>query len=257
MTEPIYSPGLEGVIAGETAVSNIDDGLRYRGYSVETLADQGSFEEVAFLILHGRLPASAELASFAKRLTVAAALAPEIVLTLRSIPSTSSMMDVMRTGSSLLSHWDADVADNSHDANLRKAERLLAQLPLVMAAAFRLRQRRELLSPVPNLSFAGNVLWMTTGHKPTQQQTRAMDVTLIMYAEHEFNASTFAARVVSSTLADMHSAITAAIGALKGPLHGSACSNCWPMPAARSQASTAPSRRCATSGSRRPTSTWR
>ena len=128
----------------------------------------------------------------------------------------------MRTGCSLLAHWDPDTDDNSHDANLRKAERLLAQLPVIMAARHRLTGGDEPVKPDPTLSLAGNMLWMLRGEKPRERWTKAMDVSLILYAEHEYNASTFAARVITSTRADLHSAITGAIGALKGPLHGGA-----------------------------------
>jgi citrate synthase len=132
------------------------------------------------------------------------------------------MMDVMRTGASALAHWDPDAADNSHDANLRKAEHLLVQLPIVMAARSRLAAGHKGVAYNPELSLAGNILWMLFDKPPSERLTKAMDVSLVLYAEHEYNASTFAARVVASTLSDMHSAITAAIGALKGPLHGGA-----------------------------------
>jgi citrate synthase len=128
----------------------------------------------------------------------------------------------MRSGASLLAHWDPDVEDNSRAANLRKSERLLARLPVVMAARHRLRHLQPLVDPDPRLSLAGNILWMTTGQRPSERSQRAMDVTLILYAEHEFNASTFTARVTCSTLSDLYSSVTAAIGALKGPLHGGA-----------------------------------
>jgi citrate synthase len=172
--------------------------------------------------LHGELPNADELSSFQARLTAAAKLDPAIIDTLRAIPSTAPMMDVMRTGASLLAHWDPEIGDNSHDANVRKAERMLAQLPLVMGAAHRLRAGHEPLETNPKLSFAANVLWLINGVEPNEKHTKAMDVSLILYAEHEFNASAFASRVVCSTLSDIHSSVTAAIGALKGPLHGGA-----------------------------------
>jgi citrate synthase len=132
------------------------------------------------------------------------------------------MMDIMRTGASALAHWDPDTPDNGHDANVRKAEHLLAQLPIVMAARHRLAAGQKPVPYNPELSLAGNILWMLFEKPPSERLTKAMDVSLILYAEHEYNASTFAARVVASTLSDMHSAVTAAIGALKGPLHGGA-----------------------------------
>jgi len=227
MSEPVsspgvYSPGLEGIIAGETAISTITDGLRYRGYDAEQLAEQGTFEETAYVLLHGDLPTADELAAFHKRLAAAAALPTEVMEFLRQIPRTAPLMDVMRSGASLLAHWDPDTADNSHEANLRKAERLLAQLPVVLAASSRLRRSKEPVASDPSLSLAGNLLWMLNRLPPTQQAVRAMDISLTLYAEHEFNASTFTARVIASTLSDLHSAVVGAIGALKGPLHGGA-----------------------------------
>lgn len=222
MAEPIYSPGLEGVIAGETAISTISGGLQYRGYSIEDLAEHATFEEVAHLLLHGELPKTAELASFRQRLCVGAAIHQPLVELLAKIPGGVPMMDVMRTGASALAHWDPDSGDNSHDANLRKAERLLVQLPIVMAARSRLAAGKKPVAFNPELSLAGNILWMLFDKAPSERLTKAMDVSLILYAEHEYNASTFAARVVASTLSDLHSAVTAAIGALKGPLHGGA-----------------------------------
>lgn len=222
MSETQFSPGLEGVIAGETAVSTIDGGLLYRGYEVEELAARSSFEETAYLLLYGELPARQAFAQFRSRLQAAAILPREIVDTLRRLPPASSMMDVMRTGASLLGHWDPDAADSSRDANLRKAERLVAQLPLILASAFRFRRGLEPLAPRAELPFASNLLWLLTGKEPNHESTAVMDDSLIMYAEHEFNASTFTARVVTSTMSDLHSAIVAAIGALKGPLHGGA-----------------------------------
>ena len=222
MTEPIYSPGLEGVVAGETAISTIAGGLSYRGYSIEELAEHASFEEVAFLILHGELPNANELTAFQKRIGEDGKISEHIVEAIRHIPPTASMMDVMRTGASMLAHWDPEVADNSHDANLRKAERILAQLPVVMGARNRLLGGNEPVQADPSLSLAANILWLLSGEKPDERQVKAMDVSLILYAEHEFNASTFTSRVVCSTLSDLHSSITASIGALKGPLHGGA-----------------------------------
>jgi 2-methylcitrate synthase/citrate synthase II len=223
MAEEVYSPGLEGIIAGETAVSSLAGGLAYRGYSIEELAANSTFEETAYLILHGELPKAAELAEFQKRLATHAAEFPhEILYILRHIPPTAGMMDIMRTGASLLAHWDPEVGDNSHDANVRKAERLLARLPVVLAARQRLLQGKEPVHSDPTRSLAGNLLWMLTRQPPSERWTKILDVTFIMYAEHEFNASTFTARVTASTLSDLHSAVTAAIGALKGPLHGGA-----------------------------------
>ena len=146
MAEEIYSPGLEGVIAGETAISTVTGGLSYRGYSIEDLARYGTFEEVAYLLLYGELPAAEQLDEFHKRLQAASQVPRPIIDAIRQIPPATSGMDVLRTASSMLAHWDPDVNDNSHEANVRKAERLLAQLPVVMAARHRLKQGKE---PVP------------------------------------------------------------------------------------------------------------
>ena len=222
MTEEIYRPGLEGVVAGETAICTLAGGLQYRGYAVEELADQASFEEVAYLLLHGELPDRGQLDGFRVRLAAVGPLPPALVAALRAMPPATPMMDAMRTGASMLAHWDGDVADNSHEANVRKAERLLAQLPMVLAARHRLASGREPVPPAAERGLAANLLWMLSGTPPTPRAGKAMDVSLILYAEHEFNASTFTARVVASTLSDLHSAVVAAIGALKGPLHGGA-----------------------------------
>jgi len=222
MNELIYRPGLEGIIAGETAISTIEGGLRYRGYAIEDLADNATFDEVAFLILHGALPGADQLKAFQGRISASAKIGDALISALAAIPKSASMMDVMRTGASLLAHWDPQVADNSHDANVAKAERLLAQLPVVMAARYRLMNGDQPVAADPSLSFAANVLYMLHGEKPNEKHIKAMDVSLILYAEHEFNASAFASRVICSTLSDIHSSITGAIGALKGPLHGGA-----------------------------------
>ena len=222
MTDMIYSPGLEGVVAGETAISTIAGGLSYRGYSIEDLAEHAIFEEVAHLILVGELPPADQLADLQSRLGASAGVSDAVISSVRDIPNSANMMDVMRTGASLLSHWDPDLPDNSHEANVRKAERLLAQLPTVMAARYRMARGEEPITPDPQRSLASNILWMLHGKEPSSQHVEAMNVSLILYAEHEFNASTFTARVVCSTLSDLHSSVTAAIGALKGPLHGGA-----------------------------------
>lgn len=222
MTELIYRPGLEGIIAGETAISTIDGGLRYRGYSVEDLCEKCTFEEVAYLILHGELPNVDELAGFCERLNENALIDDAIVDTLKAIPGDAGMMDVMRSGASLLAHWDAETGDNSLEATLRKSERILAKMPIIMATRHRLRSGRDPIASSPDQSLAANVLQMCTGEAPSNSHVRAMDISLILYAEHEYNASAFTSRVVASTLSDVHSAITAAIGALKGPLHGGA-----------------------------------
>ena len=222
MDQPIYSPGLEGVIAGETAISTIAGGLQYRGYSIEELAAHSTFEEVAYLLLYGELPTAIQLQQLQARLREASVAPRPLIDLLRKVPTEAPLMDVMRTGASALAHWDPDASENSREANLRKAERLLAQTPVVMAARHRLAQGKEPVAANPELSLAGNILWMLFRQRPSDRLERSMDVSLILYAEHEYNASTFTARVIASTLSDLHSSIAGAIGALKGPLHGGA-----------------------------------
>lgn len=222
MTEEIYRPGLEGVVAGETAICTLAGGLQYRGYAVEELADRATFEEVAYLLLHGELPGGGEREQFGDRLAGVGPLPPPILTALSAMPASTPMMDALRSGASLLAHWDPDVADNAHAANIRKAERLLVQLPAVVAARHRLANGKEPVRSEPQRGLAANLLWMLNGAPPSSRAVKAMDVSLNLYAEHEFNASTFTARVVASTLSDLHSAVVAAIGALKGPLHGGA-----------------------------------
>jgi citrate synthase len=222
MSEPLYSPGLEGVVAGETAVSTIEGGLRYRGYPVGELVANASFDEVAFLLLHGDLPNRFQLASFQRRLAAARSLPHPLLDLLRVLPPAVHPMDVVRTAVSVLAHYDPETEDSSREANLRKAERLVAQLPVAVAAHYRLSRGLEAVPARFDLGDAANFLYMLRGQEARPDNVRALDVSLMLYAEHEFNASTFAARVVCSTLADLHSAIVAAIGALKGPLHGGA-----------------------------------
>src|SRR4051794_38741404 len=218
----IYSPGLEGVLAGETAISTVSDGLRYRGYPVTELAEKASYDEVAYQLLHGELPTARQVAEFQKRVGAARQLPDLVRKTLQGLPPATSRMDALRSAISLLAHFDPEVADNSHDANLRKSERLLGQIPVAIADQYRFSQGLQPVAPRPDLSHAANFLFMLRGTEPDPSHTRALDVSLILYAEHEFNASTFTARVVTSTESDLHSAIVAAIGALKGRLHGGA-----------------------------------
>jgi citrate synthase len=221
-TPEIYSPGLEGVIAGETAISTVTGGLRYRGYPVIELAAKTTFDQVAYLLLQGELPSVNQAADFRKRLAAAAHI-PDALLTLfKALPRETPRMDVLRTAVSILAHFDPETEDNGHATNLRKAERLLAQIPVAIAAHHRLVQGQAPVAGRSDLGHAANFLYMLRGKVPDPAQARALDVSLILYAEHEFNASTFTARVVCSTESDLHSAIVAAIGALKGRLHGGA-----------------------------------
>jgi len=205
-----YSPGLEGVIAGETAISTVTGGLRYRGYPVTELAEKASFDEVAHLLLHGELPNAGQLGDFRQRLAVARDIPEALVELFKAMPRWTPPMDAVRTAVSVLAHFDQDTPDSSLDANLRKAERLLAKLPVAVAYHHRLSKGQELIPPREDLHTAENFLYMLRGDVPAPAVAKALDVSLILYAEHEFNASTFTARVVTSTESDLHSSITAA-----------------------------------------------
>lgn len=221
MVEKVHD-GLEGVLAGESAVCDVDHdtgGLLYRGYRIEALADQASFEEVAYLLLIGNLPDRKALAQFQKELVAARAVPDPVIRFLQGLPPSSNPMDVLRTAVSLLGIEDPDRDSNDHPANFRKAVRLIAQMPTLLAAFGR---KGPLPLFLPELSHAEHLLYLLTGTRPDLFSAKVMNVSLILYAEHEFNASTFAARVTASSLSDMHSAVTSAIGSLKGPLHGGA-----------------------------------
>lgn len=219
---PAYSPGLEGVIAGETAVSTIEGGLRYRGYPVGELAEHCSFDEVAYLLLYGELPTARQLAQFQSRVAAARRLPIPLRDLLQALPKWTLPLDALRSAVSVLAHFDQDTADNSRDANLRKAERLLAQLPVAVADHYRFSKGLQAVPARQDLPHGANFLYMLRGSEASPDEVKAFDVSLILYAEHEFNASTFAARTIVSTLADLHSAVCGAIGALKGALHGGA-----------------------------------
>ncbi len=218
----VYSPGLEGVIAGETAISTVTGGLRYRGYPVTELAERATFDEVAHLLLHGELPTARQLAEFQQRVAAARQIPEPLRQLLKSLPRDVVPMDAVRTAVSVLAHFDPETADNSHAANVRKAERLLGQIPVAIVDQFRFSKGQQPVAAQANLSTAANFLYMLTGKPADAAHVKALDVSLILYAEHEFNASTFTARVVVSTMSDLHSGIVGAIGALKGPLHGGA-----------------------------------
>ena len=217
-----YYPGLEGVIAGETGISTIAGGLQYRGYSIQDLAEDSSFEEVAYLLIHGELPTQSEFDGFLERLAGARSVPESIQAQYRSLPSDANAMDVLRTGVSILSHHDPDTGSNELDASKRKAERLLAAIPTLITSWSRIKAGNEPVAPRANLDFSANLLNMLHGREADEVERHALDVSLILYAEHEYNASTFTARVAASTLADLHGAVVAAIAALKGPLHGGA-----------------------------------
>ncbi len=225
---PTYSPGLDGVLAGETKLCHVDEGeggLRYLGYAVSDLAEKATFEEVAYLLLFSKLPTQKELKDFATQLAAYSVLPGPIAAFLGMVPPAAHPMDILRTSVSLLGMTDPDASDSSHEANIRKAIRLMAQIPLIITTAHRLANGKPHVEPQADLSFAENLLFLLTDRRDDGQakvMAHVLDVSLTLYAEHEFNASTFSARVTASTMTDLHSAITSAIGTLKGPLHGGA-----------------------------------
>lgn len=217
--------GLEGVVVAETRLSRVDGergALIYAGYPIEDLAEHATFEEVCHLLWHGELPDRDAVGRLRDQLTDGYSLPEPVVDLIRKAPAEAHAMAVLRTAVSALGLHDPDAEDMSRDANLRKAVRLTAALPAITAATARVRAGREPVPPRPDLSVAGNLLYMMTGEEPGDHETRTMDVALTLHADHGFNASTFSARVTIATLADLHSAVTAAIGTLKGPLHGGA-----------------------------------
>jgi citrate synthase len=219
--------GLEDVVVSPSEICFID-GLKgrlvYRGFDVDDLVAQSTFEEVTYLLWYGRLPTRKELAAHVKALSSTAnrKLPPKLLAMLRLFPKKTTPMEILRTGISALSAFDPDAADNSREATLRKSIRLTAQMPTLVAAWDRIRSGKASLAPDPRLSLAGNFVYMMSGKKPTPLATKTVDVALILHADHEFNASTFATRVAVATLADLHAAIVAAIATLKGPRHGGA-----------------------------------
>lgn len=225
MSTAVAGKGLEGIVAANSGICWIDGEagvLAYRGIDIHELAENSTFEEITYLLWNGRLPNQFELREFQSQLALARSLDQRIVDLLRSFPATATPMEVLRTAVSALSFYDADEKDNSHDANVRKSYNLTAQIAMIVAIYDRIRKGKEIIPPDRSLSHAGNFLWMLNGVRPSETATRTLDIALILHADHELNASTFAARVIAATLSDIHSAITGAIGALKGPLHGGA-----------------------------------
>ena len=217
--------GLEGVVAASSSICYIDGDagvLAYRGIDIHELADKSTFEETCYLLWYGKLPTRAELAELNKKLVSERKLDSGIFDILRQAPKTATPMEVLRTAVSALSFYDPDAEKVDHDSNIRKAIRLTSQIAMIVAGYDRIRKGKAVVPPDPSLSIAGNFLLQLNGEKPTSTAEKALDVALILHADHELNASTFAGRVIAATLADMHSAITGAIGALKGPLHGGA-----------------------------------
>jgi citrate synthase len=216
--------GLKDVVLDTTESSYIDGEagiLLYRGYSIHDLAANSTFEEVSYLLLHGTLPTAEDLESFKKRLKSQRSLPPEVIEVIRLVQK-AHPMDVLRTAVSALSAFDPDTTDNSRQANVRKSERLTAQFPTIVAVHDRVRKGLDPIAPRDDLDHSANFLWMLQGKEPTPEATDAIDLDFLLHAEHGANASAFAARVTASTVSDLHSAITTAIGTLKGPLHGGA-----------------------------------
>jgi len=217
--------GLEGVVATTSKICYIDGDngvLAYGGIDIHELAEKSNFEETCFLLWHGRLPKPQELKDLRQQLASERRLDPAIIDFLRSFPKGALPMDVLRTAVSALGLYDRDRASNDHEANVGKAIRLTSQIAMIVAAYDRVRKGKNVVESDPSLSHAANFLLLLNGEKPSETAERALDIALILHADHELNASTFAARVTAATLSDMHSAITSAIGALKGPLHGGA-----------------------------------
>lgn len=218
----LYHPGLEGIIAGETAISTVEqDSLAYRGYPIDQLAEHAGFEEIAYLLLHENLPTRPQLVEFNRFMDAHRALPAAVVETIRAMPRETPGMDVLRTAVSMRGHFKVN-----EDAKLgpirSHAAAIVAVVPTIIAARMRLLEGKPLIEPKPGLSHAAQFYWLAYGKQPTALEEKILNLTFILYAEHEFNASTFAARVCASTLSDIWSCIVTGIGTLKGPLHGGA-----------------------------------
>ncbi|WP_255546597.1 bifunctional 2-methylcitrate synthase/citrate synthase [Glaciihabitans sp. dw_435] len=217
--------GLAGVVVDTTTISKVNpetNSLLYRGYPVQELAAQCTFEEVAYLIWHGELPNDEQRAEFETLERSLRGIDPVVKRVIDELPLTAHPMDVVRTAISVIGAMDPDASDASPDANLKKSVALLAQLPSIVAYDQRRRRDEHLIEPRDDLGYSANFLYMTFGEVPDLVEVNAFDVSMILYAEHSFNASTFTARVITSTLSDLYSAVTGAVGALKGALHGGA-----------------------------------
>jgi citrate synthase len=217
--------GLEGVVAAPSRLCDLDGAggrLAYHGYDIDDLARRATFEEVVWLLWHGELPRPAELDDLRRELAEARALAPLTLRALKLVPKTMQPMRVLQLAVALSGALDPEGEEVSQEADRRKAVRLVSQIATVTAAFHRIRQGKRPVTPRPELGHAASFLHMLAGRKPKTREVRAFDAALVLYAEHELNASTFTARTIASTLSDMHSAVVGALGALKGPLHGGA-----------------------------------
>ena len=224
MSEEIKK-GLLGIVVDETTISHVVpelSALTYRGYKVQDLCDKCDFEEVAYLVLYGELPSKAQLKKFSKEERSNRKLSKTVIKNIQQMPKNAHPMDVIRTCVSLMALEDKDTKDNSPKANMRKALKIFSQTPTAVAAYFRARKGKKIISPDKKLSFSENFFKMMFNKVPDKEIVRAFDISLILYAEHSFNVSTFTARTITSSLSDLHGAITGAIASLKGPLHGGA-----------------------------------
>jgi citrate synthase len=225
MTTPRANTGLEDVVVSTSELCFIDGDrgrLLYRGYDIHDLVAHASFEETVYLLWHGKLPNRPELDEFTRQMARDRRLAPKVMSLLKSLPRKADPMDVVRTGVSAMGIYDPDAADNSRPANLRKAGRIQAQVPTLVAAWARIRKGKAPVPPNARLGLGANFLYMLFGKKPSPLAAKTMETALILHADHELNASTFAARVTAATLSDIYSGVVSGIGALKGPLHGGA-----------------------------------
>ena len=224
MSEEIKK-GLLGIVVDETTISHVVpelSALTYRGYTVQELCDKCDFEEVAYLVLNGELPNKSQLKKFIKQERSERKLSKQILNDIKKMPRNAHPMDVIRTCVSLMALEDKDTKDNSPKANMRKAMRIFAKTPTAVAAYFRTRKGKSIIAPSKKLSFSEYFFKMMFNKVPDKEIVRAFDISLILYAEHSFNVSTFTARTITSSLSDLHGAITGAIASLKGPLHGGA-----------------------------------
>lgn len=225
MATSTVTKGLEGIVAATSSICFIDGEagvLAYRGIDIHELAQKSTFEETCYLLWFGKLPNKAELKDLQQRMAAERKLDPAVIELMRGLPKSAIPMEVLRTAVSALSFYDKDAEAVDHDSNVRKAIRLTSQMAMIVANYDRIRKGKPVVEADQSLTHAGNFLLQLNGQKPTPTAEKALDVALILHADHELNASTFAARVIAATLSDMHSAITGAIGALKGPLHGGA-----------------------------------
>src|SRR5438105_4445179 len=225
MSTVIATKGLEGVVAATSSICYIDGEqgiLAYRGIDIHELAQHSTFEEVCYLLWFAKLPTAQELSGFKSQLAAARQIDPAIISLLKNFPKSAPPMEVLRTAVSALSMYDPESAKVDRDSNIRKSIRLTSQITIIVAAFDRIRKGKNVVDADKSLTHAGNFLWQLNGEKPSETASKALDVALILHADHELNASTFAARVTAATLSDMHSAVTSALGALKGPLHGGA-----------------------------------